>query len=66
MAKRADWQAAIEILRPLEAILCAAEARGNRREALQRAYEGASQAVKALAAEAPSGLRYDHGSQCLG
>jgi hypothetical protein len=53
MAKGADWQAAIEILRPLEAILWAAEARGNRREALQCAFKGASQAVNALAEEAP-------------
>jgi hypothetical protein len=53
MAKGADWQAAIEILRPLEAILWAAEARGNRRAALQCAFKGASQAVNALTEEAP-------------
>ncbi len=55
MAKGAGWQAALEILRPLEVTLCAAEARGNHREALQAAYNGASQAVEALTAKTRTG-----------
>lgn len=54
MTETANWQAALEILRPLEAILYAAEARGNCREALRRAFDNASEAVTALAGEAPA------------
>lgn len=63
MTERADWQAALEILRPLEVILYAAEASGDCREALQYAYRSASEAVTMLAGEAPApcGLTTVHG-----
>lgn len=64
MAERANWQAALEILRPLEVILYAAEARGDCREALQCAFKNASEAVTVLAgkeAPAPCGLTTVHG-----
>ncbi len=63
MAERADWQAALGILRPLEVVLQAAEARGGCQEALQTAFEGAYEAVRVLATEAPArcGLTRVHG-----
>ena len=53
MTETPGWQTALEMLSPLEVILYAAEARGDRRVALQYAYEGAAEAVRVLAAEAP-------------
>jgi len=63
MTEEADWQAALEILKPLEVILYAAEARGDYREALQCAYRSASEAVTIIAGEAPAacGLNTVHG-----
>lgn len=63
MTEKADWQAALEILRPLEVILYAAEARGDCREALQYAYQRASEAITMLSGEAPAacGLTTVHG-----
>jgi len=49
MTGKADWQTALEILRPLEVVLYAAEARDDCREALQYAYKSASEAVTVLA-----------------
>ena len=54
MTEKLNWQAALEILRPLEVVLYAAEARGNCRDALQHAYNSASEAVTMLAGEAPA------------